>query len=261
MLINTNFKKILLTYICIFLALIVLIIGTLAYFTSKTDPKWRRVIGFERDYHVGSTTMKTVRHRLSDVPEKKEQATLLEKQRYMDYRFGIPRGERPMSTLVFEFPDGSRKCFIVREEDHIALPPDYAMGMLTYQEHEGIVRFIGFETEKLIDKTAAQEVFADAAINAKNLRARLKAVSKLTDQKVLTHIARNDPSEIVRFLAVKKLADTEILMYIVQHDIAPQVRELACLKAYGKHEPTDGFVCARCDAILYNLEQYPADTP
>ena len=37
MLINTNFKKILLTYICIFLALIVLIIGTLAYFTDATS--------------------------------------------------------------------------------------------------------------------------------------------------------------------------------------------------------------------------------
>jgi hypothetical protein len=79
--------------------------------------------------------------------------------------------------------------------------------------------------EKLLDKTLAQSVFVDIALNGGDKYQRTRMIEKwLDDQSALADIAKRDKNPVIRKVAVGKLTNDSILADIAKNDESGDVR-------------------------------------
>ena len=90
-----------------------------------------------------------VRSRLKAMPEKRERVKLLDKGQSTAYSYYSHRRRLYIRrrTLIFEFPDGSRKSFqIDLGTDDLSVVND--TGIITYKERNGETLLISFDADK-----------------------------------------------------------------------------------------------------------------
>ena len=90
-----------------------------------------------------------VRSRLKAMPDKRERVKLLDKGQSTAYRYDSHHRSLYIRkrTLLFEFPDGSRKSFqIDGDTDDLSVVND--SGIITYKECNGETLFISFNATR-----------------------------------------------------------------------------------------------------------------
>ena len=104
-----------------------------------------------------------------------------------------------------------------------------------------------------VHKLTDQDTLAGIALDDKKEDVREAAANKLVEQDMLAFIVQSDNSEIVRKAAIDQLTDQDLLYEIAKNNESAITRSQACLKAYGRHNFSNGCICAICGDEVHDF--------